>query len=886
MHLNTGDCLGSYEIVAAIGAGGMGEVYRARDTRLGRDVAVKILPEGFARDEDRMRRFTQEARAVAALNHPNVLSVYDTGIENGVPYLVSELLEGESLRQRLDQGPIPARKAVEYAQQIADGLAAAHEKNIVHRDLKPENTYLTSGGRVKILDFGLAKLQTLDKNGSGDGATATLAAATNPGVVMGTAGYMAPEQVRGQAVDHRADIFSFGAVLYEMLSGERAFHKESSVETLNAILKEDPPQLDANKLRVAPGLERIVHHCLEKKPGDRFQSARDLRFALSALSDTSTAQRAALTAPERTSDRRWRVWAAAALSAVLSAAATYAVMRSARHVARQDFAIAVPSEVNHLAISSDGKWLAYVSPGDTGLPKVYVQPIGSTNVRALSGTEGASYPFWSPDDVYVAFFANNKLQKVAISGGEPQTITPVGGAPRGGSWGSKGVIIYARDSGGPLWRVNADGSDPRSFTDKLFRPGEQGDGTHRWPVFLPDGDHFLMFAGNFAAIKGGNRIILSSLSKVENKELISTGSSAGFGDGSVYYINDDGALVAQKLDLGAGKLEGAPSVIANQMARSPSTFYGVFAVSLNATVVYSTNTTPSQSQFTWLDETGKELGRVGPRGVLANPSISPDGTRVAFDSEDFKANNVDVWISDLERDSSSRFTFAPTEETTPAWSRDGSTIAYRNIVPVAVHLKKANGLEPDRALPVLSDQADDIMPNSWAPGDREVLCTWEPAKDHYQLMLVPVDGTKIHPLMNGSGNETNGQFSPDGKWVSYASDETGKSEIYVTSFPGAAGKWQVSRGGGMEPRWRRDGKAIFYIAPGQMLTEVDITTRDTFAAAVPRPLFQLHTRAAISSTDLFNYDVAPDGKRFLVNQYIKPDQPPPLRIVLDAGAAQ
>lgn len=302
MHLKTGDCLGSYEIAASIGAGGMGEVYRARDTRLGRDVAIKILPEAFARDEDRMRRFAQEARAVAALNHPNVLSVYDTGVENGVPYLVSELLEGESLRQRLDQGPIPARKAVEYAQQIADGLAAAHEKNIVHRDLKPENIYLTGGGRVKILDFGLAKLQTAATNGpasgSADGAlltegsaTATLAAVTNPGVVMGTAGYMAPEQVRGQAVDHRADIFSFGAVLYEMLSGERAFHKESSVETLNAILKEDPPQLDAEKLRVAPGLERIVHHCLEKKPADRFQSARDLTFALSSLSDTSTAQR-------------------------------------------------------------------------------------------------------------------------------------------------------------------------------------------------------------------------------------------------------------------------------------------------------------------------------------------------------------------------------------------------------------------------------------------------------------------------------------------------------------------------------------------------------------------------------------------------------------------
>ncbi|HEX5226443.1 MAG TPA: protein kinase, partial [Bryobacteraceae bacterium] len=403
MHLKTGDSLASYEILALIGAGGMGEVYRARDARLGREVAIKILPETFAREDDRMRRFSQEARAVAALNHPNVLAIFDTGVENGVPYLVSELLEGESLRQRLDEGAIPARKAVEYAEQLAEGLAAAHEKNVVHRDLKPENIFLTRGGRVKILDFGLAKVQSADPVAPPDGATATIAAVTNPGVVMGTAGYMAPEQVRGQTVDHRADIFSFGAVLYEMLSGQRAFHKESSVETLNAILKEDPTALDVDKLHVAPGLERIVHHCLEKKPADRFQSARDLRFALSALSDTSTLPRAAVTTPERNPSRRWYALAAA-LSAVLSAGATYVGMRSERKTVRQEFAIAVPGEVSQLAISQDGRWLAFVSPGDTGLPKVYVQGIGSTDVRPVAGSEGASYPFWSPDGAYVAFF--------------------------------------------------------------------------------------------------------------------------------------------------------------------------------------------------------------------------------------------------------------------------------------------------------------------------------------------------------------------------------------------------------------------------------------------------------------------------------------------------
>lgn len=882
MHLKTGDSLASYEILALIGAGGMGEVYRARDTRLGREVAIKILPEAFAREEDRMRRFSQEARAVAALNHPNVLAIFDTGIENGVPYLVSELLEGESLRQRLDEGAIPARKAVEYAEQIADGLAAAHEKSIVHRDLKPENVFVTRGGRVKILDFGLAKLQSSDAAAPADGATATIAAATNPGVVMGTAGYMSPEQVRGQAVDHRADIFSFGAVLYEMLSGQRAFHKDSSVETLNAILKEDPPALDVDKLHVAPGLERIVHHCLEKKPADRFQSARDLTFALRALSDTTTTQRPAVIA-KTGSPSRWIATMGAILSAVLSAGFTYYAMRHSGPE-RNDFAIPVPGEVSHLAISLDGKWLAFVSPGDTGLPRLYVQRIGSTDLRVLPGTEGASYPFWSPDGSQVAFFANSKLQKIALSGGQPQAITAVAGGPRGGSWSSKGVIVYARDSGGPLWRVNSDGSGAALLTDKLLNPGNA---THRWPLFLPDGDHFLMFAGNFgeASDQARNSILLYSLSKAAAEPLVSANSTVGFAGGRIYYVDANGALVAQKLDIRAGKLDGAPQLIASQVARSPSTFYGAFTVSRDATLVYSADSRPSQSQLTWFDESGKELGRVGSAGVLANPGLSPDDRRVAFDSEDFKANNVDVWISDLEKGGSSRFTFDPVEEVTPVWSRDGITIAYRKVFPLAIHLKKANGLEADIPLSPVADAADDIIPNSWSPGDREVLCTWEAGKGSYRLMLVPVDGGKPRVLFNADGNQTNGQFSPDGKWIAYASNETGDWEIYVTTYPGAAGKWQVSRGGGSEPRWRGDGKAIFYIGPNQMLTEVDVNAGDSFSAAAPRPLFPIRTRAPISSTDVFNYDVTRDGKRFLVNQYIKPNAPPPLNVVFHADGA-
>ena len=881
MPLFPGDKLGPYEIVAPIGAGGMGEVYRAQDTRLGRDVAVKILPEAFASDTERMRRFEQEARAVAALNHANVLSVFDIGSQDGMPYMVSELLEGDSLRDLLNRGPIPARKAVDYAQQIADGLAAAHEKRIVHRDLKPENLFLTGGGRLKILDFGLAKASVpADQGPAGNDATATIGAVTSPGVVMGTAGYMAPEQVRGEVLDHRADIFSFGAVLYEMLAGRRAFQGETSVETLTAILKEDPPQFDSEKLRAAPALERIVRHCLEKRPSDRFQSACDLMFALTALSESSGAVPArAVPQPRRIGKIAW----VAVLAAALGAGITYWTSQR-RPAERLEFAIAVPGEVSHLAISPDGKWLALVAAGETeGSPMVWVQKIGSAASRPIPGSEGASYPFWSPDDAYVAYFAHGKLRKSALAGGAPQNLATVGIAPRGGSWGAKDAILFAPDSGGPLWRVNSDGSNAAPATEKLFNVNES---SHRWPFFLPDGDHFLMFAGNFSErADQSDGIYLSSLSRSLKTELVKARCSGAYAEGRVYYVDENGALVAAPVDLAAGKLTAAPQVIASKTARSPSTYYGSFSVSQGSTVAYSADSATNQSQLTWFDENGKEIGRVGPVGVMANPAISPDGTRVALDSNDLKANNVDVWVFELAHGGGSRFTFNPAEEVTPVWSRDGTTIAYRTLSHVLsnLELKKANGLEPVKVLANLGSASADIIPNSWSPGDREILSTFQTEKGNCDLMLVPTDGSKPRPFLTSPANKINGQISPDGKWVAYASNEAGDWEVYVTTFPGANGKWQVSSGNGTEPRWRGDGKAIFFIGPRQMLTEATVSTEGTFSTTGVRTLFPAHSRPPNSSTDMFTYDVTRDGKRFLVNQAVRPERPPPLGVILHAA---
>src|SRR5271169_553670 len=487
MALSVGTKLGPYEIVAPIGAGGMGEVYRAKDTRLGRDVAIKVLPEVLAKDADRLQRFEQEARALGALNHPNLLAIYDAGNEKGLQYLVSEFLEGRTLRELLNGGALPQRKVVECSTKIANGLAAAHDKGIVHRDLKPENIFVTNDEQVKILDFGLAKYAT---GAAGLGSTITLGGPTEtaPGTVMGTVGYMSPEQVRGQAADSRSDIFSFGAILYEIATGEKAFTGDSAIETMNAVLKSEPAETDLGAEKVSPGIDRILRHCLEKNPVDRFQSARDLGFALMALSGTG-ATAALQKATVKPVWGGW-VWALGGIALASLLGVFLAWREPNEHVTQQEFAIPIQGEVNHLAISADGKMLVYTTPDEeTGKNVLVVKQVGKATSASLKGTEGASYPFWSPDDKYVAFFADGKLKKIPASGGitEVLAIAPNG---RGGSWGRKNVILYAPQVGAGLWRINGDGSHSEAST---VRDLTRGESSHRWPSFLPDGEHFLFW---------------------------------------------------------------------------------------------------------------------------------------------------------------------------------------------------------------------------------------------------------------------------------------------------------------------------------------------------------------------------------------------------------
>jgi len=885
MTLTAGMKLGPYEVVALIGAGGMGEVYRARDARLGRDVALKVLSESFARDPERLRRFEQEARAVAALNHPNIVGLYDIGSQNGSPYLVSEFLEGQSLRDMLRFGPVPSRKAGDYAVQIASGLAAAHEKGIVHRDLKPENLFITKDGRVKILDFGLAKLTQASAPAPGSEGLTVTSSPTVAGVVMGTAGYMSPEQVRGESVDHRTDIFAFGAVLYEMISGQRAFHRDTGAETMTAILKEDPPDLADSARLVSPALDRIVRRCLEKRAEQRFQSAQDLAFALGALSGTD-ASGAARAKPEARPTRPG-LWLVAAVALLAILAVVWVASRRSTTARRMQFALQVPGEVSQVALSADGQMLAFVSPdGNTGVPTLFVQRIGSPTAIELSGTDGAIFPFWSPDDGYVAFFAKGKLLKVAASGGSPQALAPAS-TGRGGAWGSKNIIVYTPEPQGGLYRVNADGSGAAPLT--TMGKDEQ---SHRWPVFLPDGEHFLFWSGNFVNNRDDrvSGIYEGSLAEKEKKLLVLAHSNVGVMPGQIFYTDEKRQLVASAFDLSKGKVSGEPHVVAGFIGFQPSIIWGDFSAAANRSLIYSTGTQTTLSALTWVDRSGKELGRVGEPDVLANPILSPDGKRVAVDIADKKANNVDVWLESLQGGSNTRFTFAASEEVDGVWSRDGKTIAYRSVAEKVKLMSKAtSGLEPEKAL-FTGEIATDMLANSWTPDDKQILCTMFFPKrvgDRVTgLVLLPASGGDPVPLLTTTGSEKTGQISPDGKWVAYASNESGDWEVYVTTFPGAAGKWQISRGGGTEPRWRGDGKELYYIGPSEMMTAVPITSEGSFSSGTPMPLFQVRGRAFVSSTDLYTYDASRDGKQFLVNRYLKPDHPNPLTIVLNATAGE
>ena len=887
--MTPGTKLGRYEIRSKIGEGGMGEVYQGRDTQLGRDVAVKVLPTTVSSDSDRLRRFEQEASAASALNHPNILVVHDIGTHDGTTYVVSELLEGETLRKRIGGTPMVQRRAIDYALQMAHGLAAAHEKGIVHRDLKPDNIFITSDGRVKLLDFGLAKLTQPD-GGQVRTDVPTRRVDTDPGVVMGTIGYMAPEQLKGRSVDQRSDIFSFGAILYEMLSGRRAFHGESAAETMSAILKEDPPELSDTNKSVSPGLERVVNHCLEKNPSERFQSARDLAFALGALpgsGTTSTQTATAIDLPyKRRRVREWLPWivtAASLLVAVLAFGWSYFRRPSTNEESNASrFTIELPPKaviIGPPVVSPDGRRLVYRLNTEDGKELLWIRPLDSLDARPIAGTEGATQPFWSPDSRSIGFFAASKVKKVDLAGGAPQTLCD---APTnaGATWGPTGIIAFAHGPGDGIYRVAATGGSPIRVTQVNASLGEL---EHSWPQFLPDGHHFIYFARS--AQPENSAIYVASIDEPSSRRLLQVHSSAAYAmPGYILYVRDT-TLMAQPFDAEKRELTGEAVPIAEEVARNPVNGRAFFSVSDKGILSLRTGGV-ARNQLMWFDRTGKQLGVFTSPGNYSSPSLSPNENTVAVSRVDFQTlTGADIWLLDLGRGAQVRFTTDPANDSYPAWSPSGDRIAFvstRGGV-TGLYVKPTTTEGPE--VPLVTSVESKVNP-AWSPDGRFILYSQINPITNVDLILLDVSGDrKTTPFLQTNFIEAQGRFSPDGHWVAYISNETGRFEVYVQGFPTGSAKVAVSTGGGSQPQWRSDGRELYYYTPDRKLMAVEVTEEgSTFKIGTARPLFELKISGAgidRGFPGIGYYTVTRDGKRFLVAGSPDNQDPQQLTVVLN-----
>ncbi len=874
MSLTTGARLGPYEILSTIGAGAMGVVYRARDTRLGREVAIKVLPAVFAQDPDRLGRFEREARAVAAINHPNILAVHDIGSTDvadaqgtsRVTYMVTELLDGETLRNWLAQGPLPLRKSVDVAMQVARGLAAAHDRGIVHRDLKPENIVLLRDGHVKILDFGLAKVAG-STEGDGRHSDSQTMAATDAGTILGTVGYMAPEQVRGAVADQRSDLFSLGVVLYELVTRRRAFERANAAETMAAILRDDPPELDASSSTLSPPVVRVLSHALEKDPGNRFQSARDFAFALQALAEpgSGSADRHAAPAPVRKPLSKREI-AALTAAALMTVAALTLWLRprsgqasSASLSGPAIFAASLPGRdlgLSSPAVSPDGSRVAFIATSAAGT-SIVVRQLNALQAQPIKNTAGVreSSLFWSPDGGSIGFAAGGKLKTVELS---TNRINELASAPSGygGTWAPDGTILFNPEERGPIFKVSAGGGDaaPVTVLDK-----SRGDEAHRFPQFLPDGRHFI-----FMPWKSGSvlRVIqLAELGTAGSKTLFESESAPVVSGNHFIYVRDrPSRLMAQSFDPRTLSLEGRPVRLVDDDDVDFWWYTGEAMVSASANVlVYSTGKF-RRNQLTWFNRAGRQLGTVGDPDVHYDPAISVDGTMLAVERRDRDHDGTDIWTVDLARGASSRLTSTGGYESTAAWSPDGRRIVFSSDQgnQPQVHVKSASGTGAEE---VLIDRRGYSL--DWSRDGRYLLILVGGDASLKDIAVYDFERRSSSPLLNSAFNESGAAFSPNGKWIAYVSDESASRQIYVRSFPDAGVKVPISTAGGIQPAWSRDGKELFFLAPDTSLMVAEVReSGDRFTVGTMQTLFR--TNVEPDRVIRNNYAVSADGQRFLV----------------------
>jgi serine/threonine protein kinase len=871
----------------------MGEVYRAHDSRLGRDVALKVLPAAFLDSEERRARFEREARVLASLNHPHIAAIYGVEQSGPVTALVLELVEGETLAERIAPGRgLSATQTIGIARQIAEALEAAHEKGIVHRDLKPANVKITADDHVKVLDFGLAKLEPTAESDPALSPTMTAVAATRDGTLLGTAAYMSPEQMRGKSVDKRSDIWAFGCVIYEMLTGNRAFAGETISDTIAAVLDRTP---DWMRLPAAtpPRLVSLVRRCLEKDPRRRLHDIADARIELEEMRDEPGESRD-LTShrTERSSTRsptRERLaWAVAAVS-LIALAATLIVQRprvepGAASSVRYHLSVSLPAGMRfsgnppgRFELSPDGRRIAFTASDASGRPMLWIRPLDTNAPQPLAGTEGASFPFWSSDSRSIGYIAEGQLKLVDLAAGTPITIGGLTISAMGSlfgatsAWNRDNVILFTPAGGSPLVRVSASGGGATAATTLDAAAGEA---QHWYPFFLPDGRHFLYFAvgtksGGFTDPRG---VFVGSLDANEPaKLLLDQGSNAKYAQGRLFFLRGS-TLMSQPFDVDRLELTGTPSTIAENIqlsGNSTTGAAGAFSVSQTGVLAYQAGSRQIRSQLTWFDRTGRRGATIGDAADLADVALSPDGARVAVSVLDDQRQTRNLWVYDLARGVGTPFTTDPDDEFAPAWSPDGSRIVYsgRRKGSIDIYEKSSTGTGDERLL--FADSLGKFQA-SWSADGVLAYVAGGGAIGRSDIYTLLLKGERqATPFLDSTMIETQPQFSPDGKWVAYTTRDSGQFEIYVTPFPSKDHRIRVSPAGGSWARWRRDGRELFYVAPDGTLTvaALDAQRSDLHVGAV-RPLFNLHARPQ-ARLDSYPYDVTADGQRILVNTLVE-----------------